>query len=167
MKGTENIILKLQKTIDKIATTVSAFLIAVMAIILAYNVVARFTGGGIQWYMEASQYLNLWAVCIAGISLSVSSEHLRIEAIDELLRGRGLLVSKVIVGVTVCLFYLFLAYGTFLLAAKSKQVISTMQSLKMSYIYWPLPVLSLLSAVSAIISVITEFSPDKKGGIEE
>jgi TRAP-type C4-dicarboxylate transport system permease small subunit len=157
--------LKLQRWIDKTATVVSSILLGIMMVILVYNVGARFIGGGIKWYMEGAQYLNVWAMFIAGIGICASSDHLRISLIEDLLKGRVKTADKIIVAIVTFAFYVFLAYGTFLLASKSKQMISTMQPLKMAYVYWLMPVASALSALSVIIGLAAELmDKDKKGG---
>lgn len=155
----------LQRMIDKIALVISGTLLGIMMIILAYNVVARFIGGGIPWYMESTQYLNVWAMFIAGIGICVSSEHLRISMIEDVLPGKMKLIQKILVGIVTIAFYVLLAYGTYLLAIKSKQQISTMRPLKMAYVYWPLPIASGMSAVSTCIALIIDcMHLSKKGG---
>jgi len=157
-------LLQLQRKIDKITTIISSVLLGIMMIILVYNVAARFIGGGITWYMEGSQYLNVWAMFIAGISLCVTSDQLRITMIEDLLGEKTKKIAKVIVAILTFFFYLFLAYGSYLLATKSMQQISTMPGLKMSYVYWMLPVTSVLSAISVLIGVAVELqNPVMKG----
>ncbi|HHW31646.1 MAG TPA: TRAP transporter small permease [Clostridiaceae bacterium] len=157
--------LKLQKVIDKTATIISSILLGIMVVILIYNVAARFLGGGIRWYMEGSQYLNVWAMFIAGIGICVTTDHLRISLIEDLLKGKIKFANKIIVGIINFSFYCLLTYGTYLLASKSRQEISTMPPLKMSYVYWLMPVASALSAISVIIGLIVDLNnKDKKGG---
>lgn len=158
---------ELQAKIDKTSMYVSSILLGAMMTIIAYNVVARFTGGGIKWYMESAQYLNVWGMFIAGIGLCVTSDHLRITLMEDLLPGRWKTGNKILVGIVTFLFYAFLTYGTYLLASRSKQVISTMQNLKMAYVYWLMPISSGLSAVSVIFGLIIQLKEkDKDGGNE-
>ena len=155
---------KLQNRIDQLTTGISACLFAALTVILSYNVFTRFLGGGISWYMEASQYMNVWAMMIAGIGITSKGEHLRISAVESLTRGKGKKILQVIITILTVAFYVLLAYGTYLLAIKSKQNISTMGSLKMSYVYWPLPVISALSAISALLhGMIQQTEPREEG----
>lgn len=157
--------LKLRDGIDKTVTIISSILLGIMVVILIYNVAARFVGGGIQWYMEGSQYLNVWAMFIAGIGICATSDHLRISLVEDLLKGKIKTANKIIVGIINFSFYFFLTYGTYLLASRSRQEISTMPPLKMSYVYWLLPVASALSAISVIIGLIVDLrEKDKEGG---
>lgn len=147
--------LKAKKAIDKFCTVGAAVLLSLMVIILGYNVVARFLGGGIKWYMEAAQYLCVWAMFVVGMALCVSQEHLRI----DMPKFKGWLRSANIV--LICIveagFYFLMGYGMYLLASKSRQEISTMQPLKMAYVYWPLFVFSMLSALSAVLGTIVKY----------
>lgn len=157
---------RLQQRLDSITAMVSGALLGLVVIILSYNVFARFLGGGIQWYMETSQYFNVWAMFLVGISLCMRGEHLRINALEEILPEAGKKVIRILVAVFTAAFYLILAYATFLLASRSKQVISTMTYFKMSYVYWPIPFLCLLSAFSTVVNTILLFrggnAPDKE-----
>lgn len=157
---------KLQQRIDRITTAISSILLGIMMIILVYNIAMRFAfiGAGVQWYMESSQYLNVWAVFIAGIGLCATSDHLRITIIEEMLTGRFKTANKIIVDLLTFVFYILLAYGTFLLASKSRQQIATMPPLKMAYVYWLLPITSVLSAISVIIGLVAELTSKDKGG---
>ncbi len=140
--------------IDRVTMIISSILCALFMIIVVYNVAARyFFNGGIQWYMESSQYLNIWSVLVAGIGICASNDHLRVSIIDELLRGAPKKVFHLMAAIFSCAFYLFLAYSAFLLAGRSRQVISTMVSLKMSYVYWLIPVVATLSAFAVLLEI--------------
>ncbi|MCD8139375.1 MAG: TRAP transporter small permease [Planctomycetaceae bacterium] len=144
----------LQRWVDRITTTIACAIIAVYMIIIVYNVGSRYIfGGGIQWYMESSQFLNVWAMFIAGIGLCASNEHLRVSLIDELLKGRIKTVDRIIVSVFTFAFYALVAYSAYLLAMRSRQTISTMEPLKMSYVYWMLPVTAALSALAVVLDL--------------
>ncbi|MDR1626945.1 MAG: TRAP transporter small permease subunit [Spirochaetia bacterium] len=158
---------RLQQCLDTVSATVSGTLIGLLVIILSYNVFARFLGGGIQWYMETSQYFNVWAMFFVGISLCMRGEHLRINALEEILPGAGKKAIQLLVAAATVAFYLMLAYATFLLASRSKQVISTMTYFKMSYVYWPIPFLCLASAFSTVVNTILSFGGGGDPGKEK
>lgn len=139
-------------------------------IILLVNIILRYLPGfgGFRWYMESSQYLNVWAMLIAGISISLNRSHLNINVLEDNIEGRGKIIVKIIVAIFTILFYIGFAYGTYLLASRSKQVISTMPNFKMAYVYWLIPIISILSAISTGIGCISDFRNTYrlKGGIE-
>jgi len=156
----------LQRRIDQISTAISSILLGIMMVILIYNTTMRFIfpDGGVRWYMESSQYLNVWAMFIAGIGLCATSDHLRITFLEELEKGWIKKANTIVIELLTIIFYILLAYGTFLLASKSKQQIATMPSLKMAYVYWLLPIASVLSAISTIISLIIKVTTKDEGG---
>lgn len=77
---------KLQQTMDKITTMISSILCAAMMIILFANVVLRLipSVGGFKWYMESSQYLNVWSMLIACIGINAMGTNLRVEVVDSI-----------------------------------------------------------------------------------
>lgn len=159
--------LKLQKRLEQVSIIISSLLLALMMITLVANVILRYIPGigGFKWYMEGSQYLNVWSVLIVGIALCVKEEHLNVNILEGLLKEKGKVISKLLRAFFTVLFYIGLAYGTYLLATKSRQDISTMPSLKMAYVYWMMPISFTLSGISTIIGLIANLkSLYKKGG---
>ena len=77
---------KLQQTMDKITTLISSILCAAMMIILFANVVLRLipSVGGFKWYMENSQYLNVWSMLIACIGINAMGTNLHVEVVDSI-----------------------------------------------------------------------------------
>ena len=166
---------KLQQWIDKISTAVSVLMIAAMMFILVFNIVMRLIPkiGGVSWYMESSQYLNVWAMVIIGIQITVTGGHLRVEVIDALVKNSpaGKKFVKVIDELFIILFYVIAAYASFLLATKAKQAVSTMPQFNMGQVYALMPVGYALSALAAIVDLIVYFQEDGKpaeaGGKED
>ena len=155
---------RLQKAIEKAALALSSVLLAIMIIILIYNVFARFLGGGVAWYMEASQYLNIWGMLIAGVAVCAAGQHLRIDGLETMMGGGWKVANRVVVALVTIAFYAFFTYGSFLFATKARQTIATMAPLKMSYVYWMMPVCGALSMVStALCAVISVQDAMKKG----
>ena len=104
----------------------------------------------------STQYLNVWAMLIVGIGCCAKNEHLNVNVLAGLLPEIGKKILKVIIAGFNILFYVGLAYGGYLLATRSKQVISTMPMFKMSYVYWIIPICSVLSIIGVIIGLIVE-----------
>lgn len=161
---------KLQKIINEAATWVSVALCVAMMVILLVNVILRIIPsiGGFKWYMEASQYLNVWAMLFVGIAISAERSHLKVAFVDELAMKSGPLVYKIqqgVVSLLMIVFYLVMAYSGAIYAMKSKQAISTMPALKMGMVYWMFPVAGVLSAVATAVDYVV-FLSEHKGGAE-
>ncbi len=156
----------IQKWTDLIATFISSVMIGLMMFILVFNIIMRFVPnvGGVKWYMESSQYLNVWAMVIIGIQITVQGTHLRVEVIDALVKNSpfGKKLVKVIDELFIILFYVIAAYASFLLATKAKQAVSTMPQFNMGQVYALLPVAFALSAVAAIVDLIVYFQESGK-----
>ncbi len=126
-------LIKIQKKVDSITTAIGAILIAVMFVVIMANVVLRLIPnvGGFKWYMEFSQYANVWAMLIGAGGIAVSCTNLRVELIDSLVErfpwGRKL--TRVIIDVFLIVFYVILTYSGYELATRAKQAVSTMPSL--------------------------------------
>lgn len=149
---------KLQAGIDKTATVISAVMCCMMMVILVMNIILRYMPGigGFSWYMESSQYLNVWSMLIAVIAVSVRTEHLKVNLAEDLAKGNGKKVVKIIVAVFNVLFFIGMAYGAYLLATRAKQTVSTMPQFKMAQVYWMVPVTAVISAVSVVIGLIVD-----------
>ena len=149
---------KLQVWTDKCATLISAVMIGLMMFILVFNIIMRLIPkiGGVAWYMESSQYLNVWAMVIIGIQITVMGTHLRVEVIDALVRKSpiGQKLVKVIDELFIILFYIVAAYASYLLATKAKQAVSTMPQFTMGQVYWMMPIAYVLSAVAGVVDLI-------------
>lgn len=158
---------KLQQTLDQLMTLVSAAACIAMMVILMANIVLRFIPGigGFSWYMESSQYLNVWSMLTVGVGISVTRTHLKVAVADELAMKAGPIPYKVQQGFVAAMsivFYLVVAYSGYVYAMRSNQAISTMPSLKMSMVYWMFPVTGVLSAVATLVDYIV-FLTDKEG----
>ena len=150
---------KLQHTIDQGATFASAVMCALMMLVLMVNIVLRYLPGisSFSWYMEGSQYLNVWSMLIAGVAISVTRTHLKVALVDELAMKAGPTFYKLhqgFVALMIVLFYLIVAYAGYIYATRSNQVISTMPALKMSMVYWMFPITGVLSAASAALDYV-------------
>lgn len=155
---------KLQDWIDKVAVTISAILLAIMMIILVVNIILRYTPGvgGVKWYMESTQYLNVWSMFAVGISICVKNEHLNVNLLESLAKGVGKKVIRCLNAFFIVLFYIGLAYGTYLLATRANQEISTMPMFKMAHVYWFIPITSVLCATSTVIGLIIDLTENKQ-----
>ncbi len=152
---------KIQEWADKLSVLISSLMIAAMMFILVFNIIMRFVPGvgGVRWYMESSQYLNVWAMLLVGIQITIRGTHLRVEIIDALVKKSavGQKVVKVLNDIFILLFYVIAAYASFQLATKAKQAVSTMPNFTMGQVYMMMPVAYGLSALAVIIELIVFF----------
>lgn len=155
----------LQCWLDRTATVTAGGLVAVFMAVMVYNVFSRyFFGGGISWYMESSQFLNIWAVFVGGVGLCASNDHLRVSVLDSVLKGKPALAGRVLVALLTAAFYCLLCYASCLLAWRTRQSVSTMPTVKMAWIYWPVPVAAALSALAVVVNFVNSLSGNGANG---
>jgi len=162
--------LKAREWMDRISTAISAFMCAVMMIILLCNVILRYLPGigGFRWYMESSQYLNVWAMFIIGAQISVKGTHLRVEVIDTIVSKSKMAknIVKVLNSATIILFYSISAYAGFELATKAKQAVSTMPEFTMGQVYMMIPIACIICAIAAFIDMLIVITDKMEGGVK-
>lgn len=166
------ILKRVQTWIDGITTGVAAVLIGVMFVVIIANVVLRAIPavGGFRWYMEFSQYANVWAMLIGAAGIAVQGTNLRVEAVDSLARKvpYGKKIAKIIVDVALILFY-FMAYRSGRVFSTKSMIIkvSTMPQYKMGQVYRIFPVAAILCLIAAAVHLlITLLEPKDEDPIE-
>jgi TRAP-type C4-dicarboxylate transport system permease small subunit len=154
---------KVLETVDRISTAIAVGLFALVVLILTLNIVLRLFSGGISWYMESAQFLNIWSVFIAAVGLCATGDHLHIDAIEGALKGTPKRIVRLLIALLTTVFFIILGYSFTLLASRARQTVSTMPALKMAYIYWPVPVLCYFSALSSALHGAWDFANFGKG----
>ena len=153
------ILLKIQKWVDRVAVVVSSVLCAALMVVLLANVILRYIPGigGFSWYMEGSQYLNVWSMFIVGVGLCVRGDHLRVNIVEDLCAKNRIshAVQQTVVSFLMAVFYGLVTYAFSLLVTKGMKVrISTMQSFRMGQVYIVIPVATGLSAAAYLLDWI-------------
>lgn len=148
-------LIKIQKGMDRLTTAVGAALIAIMFMVIMANVILRLIPavGGFRWYMEFSQYANVWGMMIGAAGIAVMGTNLRVEAVDTMVArfSWGYKFSRVIIDVAELVFYFTVTYSGWLLATKAKQKVSTMPQFTMGQVYWIFPVAGVLCILAVLI----------------
>lgn len=159
---------RVQKAVDAACTIIGAVLIAVMFCVIMANVILRLIPniGGFSWYMEFSQYANVWAMLIGAAGIVVTGTNLRVEVIDSLLERFpwGYKLTRVLVDVSVVLFYGVLTRSGFILATRARQAVSTMPGFTMGQVYMIFPVAGVLCIAAAVIHLLVTLTgkPEEK-----
>ena len=157
----------LQKWIDSISTAIGAILIAVMFCVIIANVILRAVPavGGFRWYMEFSQYANVWAMMIGAAGIAVQCTNLRVEAVDAI-AGKipgGRKIAKVIIDIALIVFYWMVYKGGKLYAAKGMLIkISTMPKFKMGQVYQIFPIAAILCIIAGVVHLLVTLTEEKK-----
>ncbi len=157
---------KIQKRVDETMTVIAAFLTGLMFLIIIANVILRLIPsiGGFSWYMEFSQYANVWAMMIGAAGVACAGTNLRVEVIDSVLKKKtySYKLTRVIVDIFELVFYILVTYSGFQLATRAKQKVSTMPSFTMGQVYMIFPIAGILCIVAVIINLAALMS-EKEG----
>ncbi len=167
-KKVYSILKVIQFWIDRITTGVAAVLIGVMFLVIIANVILRAVPavGGFRWYMEFSQYANVWAMLIGAAGIAVQGTNLRVEAVDSLAKKipGGTKISKVIVDVALILFYIMVFRSGRVFATKSMIIkVSTMPSFKMGQVYQIFPWAAALCIAAGLIHLLLTLLEEPEG----
>lgn len=159
---------KLQTALDKGSTFIAAVMCAAMMIVLFANVVLRQVPnvGGFKWYMEGSQYLNVWSMLIVGICITAKGTHLHVELVDVIAGRNPILkkIHKVVTSAFIFLFYVVVTYSGYQLSTRAKQAVSTMPQFKMGQVYVIFVIAGALCALSALVDLIVALTEKEEGG---
>lgn len=154
--------IKLQKWLDKATTVVAAILLAIMFCVITANVVLRLIPqvGGFSWYMEFSQYANVWAMMIGAAGIAVMGTNLRVEAVDGLLAKMpcGEKIGHIIINVSELVFYVMITYSGIMLSTRANQIVSTMPSFKMGQVYAIFPAAGVLCILCVLVNLVVELT---------
>ena len=156
------------EAVDTITMAIGAIMIAIMFVVIMANVVLRLIPhvGGFSWYMEFSQYANVWAMLIGAGGIAVSCTNLRVELIDSIVEKFpwGYKLTRVIIDVFVVAFYAILTYSGYELATRAKQAVSTMPDFTMGQVYMIFPVAGVLCIICAVIHLLVTLTAKNEGG---
>jgi len=157
---------KIQTWIDNITTAVASILIAAMFFVLIVNVVLRLipSVGGFKWYMEFSQYANVWAMLIGAAGIAVQGTNLRVEVIDTL-HGKfpwAEKLTKIIVDVALIAFYAVMTASGRMLSQRAVQKVSTMPDFTMGQVYSIFPIAGALCIFAAVIHLLVTITEKKE-----
>nr|WP_243154039.1 TRAP transporter small permease subunit [Pseudoflavonifractor sp. 60] len=161
----------MQNALDKGSTLIAAVMCAAMMVILFANVVLRLIPniGGFKWYMESSQYLNVWSMLIVGICITAKGTHLHVELVDAVAGKNPTLkkLHKVITSAFIFLFYVMVTYSGYQLSTRAKQAVSTMPQFKMGQVYVIFVIAGALCALSALVDLIVTLTEKEEGGAKK
>ncbi len=149
---------KIQKGVDRVMTVISSVLLTIMFFVLVANVVLRLIPaiGGFSWYMEFSQYANVWAMMFGAAGIAIMGTNLRVEVIDSLIHKYpwGKKATSLIVDVFELVFYIIVTYSGYILSTKARQAVSTMPSFTMGQVYMIFPIAGALCIFAVIIHIL-------------
>lgn len=149
---------KIQLMYDKILTAVGAVLVAIMFLVITINVILRLIPavGGFSWYMEFSQYANVWGMLIGAAGCAAMGTNLRVELIDSILEHSswGHRFTRIVMDIAELAFYCIMTYSGYLLASRAIQRVSTMPAFTMGQVYWMFVFAGIMGIIGSILHIL-------------
>ena len=86
----------LDKILDAIEKYVTAFLFAVMCVVLILQVIFRVAGTPLSWSEEIARYLFVWIIYLAGSRAMAVQKHLTVDILPLFLKGKAHTILHII-----------------------------------------------------------------------
>ena len=146
---------KIQKMMEKLMTAAASVLLGAMFAVITVNIILRLipAAGGFKWYMEFSQYANVWAMLSGSVGIACAGTNLRVGMIDSIMKNHryGSKFTDIIMDVAELIFYIVFTYSGFLLSARANQHVSTMPYFTMGHVYVIFPVTGILCVLAVLL----------------
>lgn len=143
-------------TLNRIALLVSVLLLAVMAAVVAANVLSRYVlHVPLTWSAELARYGMVWSAMLAAAAVAGKRQHLTVDLLERWLSRKLRRPLRVFVAfVCMTFFGVMLISGLMLVARTSGQVASSVEKLPISVVYLVMPVSALLMLFGSVVLVL-------------
>ncbi|SHT21630.1 tripartite AtP-independent periplasmic transporter subunit DctQ [Mycobacteroides abscessus subsp. abscessus] len=109
------------KILNRIEDIFIAMSIMIATLLVIVNVILRVMGSGLTWSEELIRYLLIWVTFVGMSVCSRESEHMSIEFIPQLLKGKSYKLLMAIIYVVAIIFSFMLVWYSYLLVDFSSQ----------------------------------------------
>jgi TRAP-type C4-dicarboxylate transport system permease small subunit len=144
------VITTLARAFDLAVRVLAAIAMAALTLAVLLGVISRALGDPVAWSDEASRILMIWVAALGWVLATRSRAHIRIRFFHDLLPPKWWGVSEILINAAIVLFGLLLvAYGVELVG-RNLDVEATSVPLSMAWLYLPLLLGGLATALQAI-----------------
>jgi TRAP-type C4-dicarboxylate transport system permease small subunit len=144
------LIATLARTFDLAVRVLAGIAVTALALAVLLGVVSRALNDPLAWTDEASRILMIWVAALGWVLATRSRAHIRIRFFHDLLPPKWWGASEILINTAVALFGLLLvAYGLELVG-RNLDVEATSVPLSMAWLYFPLLIGGLATALQAI-----------------
>lgn len=159
---------KIKKGLDKVLEWSCIGLLAVMTVLVTYQVITRYLFNSPSAISEVlARYLFVWMVLLCSAYLFGRNEHMNIPFIKDKLPARGRLVCEFIAEIMIALFNLgVIVIGGYLGAIPQMSQLDSSLQISIGIIYFVLPisgVCTLFYFVYSMKALVREWSGLKRG----
>jgi TRAP-type C4-dicarboxylate transport system permease small subunit len=143
------LIITLARAFDLAVRVLAAITLAALTLAVLLGVISRAIGDPVAWSDEASRILMIWVAALGWVLATRSRAHIRIRFFHDLLPPKWWGASEIIINAAIVLFGLLLAAYGLELVARNLDVEATSVPLSMAWLYLPLLLGGLATALQA------------------
>lgn len=154
-----------KRVVDKVIEWLCIAILAVMTILVTYQVVTRYFFSKPSAISETlAQYLFVWMIMYGSAYVFGLKEHLDITTIKDKLHGVPLLVVELLINLVLILFAaVVLMYGGSMVTEQQMGTLDAALQIPMGVIYSAIPISGLFILFYAIYNIVLAFHDYKTG----
>lgn len=143
---------KIKFVVDKIFEVISTLILAVMTVLVVYQVVTRYVFNAPSAISEIlSQYLFVWMIMFGSAYVYGSHEHLTIDIIKDKFPPKVNMIVEVITNIALFAFIAVVCvYGGYLYTVKSAPQVDPQLGISKSILYCSLPITGVVTLFYAV-----------------
>lgn len=156
---------KIKSVVDKIFEIISTVILAVMTVLVVYQVVTRYVFNAPSAISEIlSQYLFVWMIMFGSAYVYGSHEHLTIDIIKDKFPPKVNMIVEIITNVALFAFIaLVCVYGGYLYTVKSAPQVDAQLGISKSILYCSLPITGVVTLFYAVCNCFESVANYKAG----
>ncbi|MBO5994526.1 MAG: TRAP transporter small permease [Firmicutes bacterium] len=157
------------KAFEAVEKYVTAFLFAVMCVVLILQVIFRTTGNPLSWSEEIARYLFVWIIYLAASRAMATEKHLTVDILPLILKGKANVILHIISTlITLACFAGLLYAGSFVLPnLLVKTQFSPATHVNMFFLYLAPTLGTALMTIRALQILFKDFKKLKNGDVHE
>lgn len=156
---------KIRHVINKIFEVISTAILAVMTVLVVYQVVTRYVFNAPSAISEIlSQYLFVWMIMFGSAYVYGSHEHLTIDIIKDKFSPKVNMIVEIITNVALFAFIAVVCvYGGYLYTVKSAPQVDPQLGISKAVLYSSLPITGVITLFYAVCNCFESVANYKAG----
>lgn len=154
----------LRNAINKLVEGFSVLLIAVMVLLVLWQVIARYVLNSPSAFSEAlTRYLFVWLVLVTATYAFGSREHMYISALNDKLRGGVKTAVSILIEVLTILFAAcVMTYGGSIITSMQMVSLDSSLHIPMGVVYAIIPVCGVITVFYCLCNIADELKKEKE-----
>jgi TRAP-type C4-dicarboxylate transport system permease small subunit len=159
------VLTSVKKIIDKIMEWLSITILAIMTVLVTYQVITRYFFNRPSGFSEnVAQYLFVWLVMFGSAYLFGLREHLNISVLKDKFNPLMNLVVEILINISLFLFAAIVCvYGGYHITAMQMRTMDAATGLPMGFIYISIPISGVTLLFYAIYNICLSIQEYKAG----